>query len=462
MKPGDRHGPDGPSRLSHQQPGVGDAPGHGPPLRIVHPNKPGLSGVRPNLGHSDRVRFSERQRAGHLDALTRGDLARKIKLSDQYRMAQQGDFARRLGLNKHSAHSPSAYSYAPAIHGRHRPPGHNWDTPHDFHGRVHPRYVDYSFAFRYYGPSYYPRYCWYPRWSPWVDWSWNYHCQPLWDPRPVYCRPIIYQPAPRWTWWDNPVWVTLPVVTCGTWVDVEPVEVGRQYDLQLLAVRFVEPGHPDERLGPRFRVWLRNNSQEPVTQPFDVLLVAGPDAGLRADLPQAGVRVTSIETGDTQAVDIRLPFEVYQMGQDAEGQPVPYSTLHVLVDANREVPETFESNNGTRIAREDVLPVDPAAFELDRTEAPAGGEVLLAGECFGPEPGKVLVHLGNVEMEGEILGWYELGVRLLLPNLPLAGPTPAELIVIRGDGAAANPLQITITPPADNPEVILVPPGAPQ
>jgi len=38
-------------------------------------------------------------------------------------------------------------------------------------------------------------------------------------------------------------------------------------------------------------------------------------------------------------------------------------------------------------------------------------------------------------------------VKLALPELVLAGPTRAELIVVRGDGAAANPLQITISPP---------------
>ena len=51
------------------------------------------------------------------------------------------------------------------------------------------------------------------------------------------------------------------------------------------------------------------------------------------------------------------------------------------------------------------------------------------------------------ELEGEILGWYDLGVKLQLPNLPLSGPTKADLVVVRGDGAAANPLQITVTPP---------------
>jgi hypothetical protein len=58
-------------------------------------------------------------------------------------------------------------------------------------------------------------------------------------------------------------------------------------------------------------------------------------------------------------------------------------------------------------------------------------------------------------MEAEILGWYDLGVRMTVPQLPLAEPVEAELIVIRRDGLAANPLKITIKPqqlPADLPQ----------
>lgn len=219
-----------------------------------------------------------------------------------------------------------------------------------------------------------------------------------------------------------------------------------QFDLQLLAVRFVDPGHPEENLGPRFRVWFRNNSNRPIVQPFNVILLASANDQLNVALPQAGVRVNAVEAGDMQSVDIRLPVEVNSMGVGPDGKRVPFSTLNVLVDANREINETNRTNNGVKVARIDVLPVDPATFEVQPKAAASGGEVLLAGEGFGPEPGQVLIHLGGIEMQGEILGWYDLGVRLSLPNLPLAGPTEAELIVLRGDGAAANPMKITLTP----------------
>ena len=70
------------------------------------------------------------------------------------------------------------------------------------------------------------------------------------------------------------------------------------------------------------------------------MLFAGNDANLTQALPQSGVRVTSIKSGEMQSVDIRLPIEVYTMGRDSEGKPAPFATLHVLVDSQREVSET--------------------------------------------------------------------------------------------------------------------------
>jgi hypothetical protein len=211
-------------------------------------------------------------------------------------------------------------------------------------------------------------------------------------------------------------------------------------------VRFVDPGHPEENLGPRYRVWFRNNGTQPITHPFDVMLFAANDDRLVAGLPRAGVRVTAIEALDVQSVDIRLPPEVLSMNRDADGKPAPFAVLHVLVDAQREVPEVVRTNNGLKLAPVEILPVDPVAFELDPVAAQPGGEVILAGEGLGPEPGRILFHIGDKELDGEILGWYDLGVRWTVPKLAIAGPTEAEVIVIRGDGAATNPLRITISP----------------
>jgi len=367
------------------------------------------------------TRFSERAKSGNLDRLVAGETAKKLRLADQYRLWHDGDVARRLDLEKH----------ARSFH----------------HGPISPAYQHHCFKYNYWGPAFFAGVCWYPSWNPWVEWSWRHHCHPFWDPRPIWCRPVIYDPCPVWVYWQVPVWTPLPEVACGTWVDLMPPALPREEtDLQLAAVRFVDPGHPEEKLGPRYRVWFRNNGSQAITQPFNVMLFAANDAALSADLPQAGVRVTAVEARDTQSVDIRLPVEVYAMNRDARGNPAPFSKLHVLVDANRELPETDRVNNGARLAPAEILPVDPAAFEVEPSTASPGGEMLLAGEGLGPRPGQVLVMVNGKEVEAEILGWYDLGARFTLPKVSIAGPTAAEVVLVRGDGVAANPLKITLSP----------------
>jgi hypothetical protein len=128
------------------------------------------------------------------------------------------------------------------------------------------------------------------------------------------------------------------------------------YDLQLVAVRLVDPGQPEQQRGPCYRIWIRNNSSLAAPQPFTVMLLAGNDARLVRGLPQTSVRVTSIAAGDTQAVDLRLPTGVFTMGRDSLGRPLPYNMIHVAVDTEREVPDACRANNAAMLAVADVLP----------------------------------------------------------------------------------------------------------
>ncbi len=366
--------------------------------------------------------FQQRLNSGDLNRLTSGKTARKLQLSDQYRLYQKGDVARRMNLQNSGVRSGA------------------------YRGVISPSYRQQCMRCYYWGPSLFAGLCWYPIWSPWVEWSWYCHCRPYWDPRPLCCRPMFCRPCRPWIYWNTPLWAPLPEAACGTWVDLPPLELVPDSDLQLLAVRFVDPGHPQERLGPRYRVWFRNNGSLPITRPFSVMLFAGNDARLAAYAPQAGVQVTGIGAGGVQSVDIRLPVEVYAIGRDMRGNPVPFSVLQVLVNANREVAEMDYANNGATLARAAILPVDPASFELQPTVATPGEEVLLAGEGLGPQPGRVLIQINGREMDGEILGWYDLGVRWTVPHLALAQQVDADVVLIRGDGAAANPVKMTLIP----------------
>lgn len=422
----------------HGKSGIGPSGGHGPRVPGLTLDadtvKFRLNDPRPDADVMRKSQFHDRMKSGDLTAVARGHTAEKLHLHQQFEMLQQGDVARRMNLH----HRPNLDAMvAFNVHSGH--PVHPYVG---YHGRISPAYTSHCFERFYCGPSYFPSTCWYPRWSGWVSWCWGYNCHAWWDPRPLWCRPIFYDPCPVWIAWDIPVWTPLPVAVCGTWVDVPPVVAAPAHDLQLLAVRFVDPGHPDEKLGPRYRIWFRNNSNLPITQPFNVVAFGGIGDRLVEGLPQAGVRVTAIEAGDTQSVDVRLPDSVFALGAKAVG----FDTLHVVVDSHREVPDAYRDNNGVALPRVEILPVDPAAFEARPMNAQPGAEVILAGEGFGPGPGQVLVHLGGKELEGEILGWHDLGVRVALPDVALPGPIKADLVVVRGDGAAANPVSITISP----------------
>jgi len=413
-----------------------------------------------------KSRFPDRLKSGELDKVTKGDIAKKVNLSDQFKMMPQGDVARRLDLQKHPEGIVRVQNlHASDIHHLNNVNLINnvndyyVDRPHYYHGLIGPAYAKNCFRFAYFGPTFFAGACWYPNWNPWVAWSWNYHCHPIWDPRPLWCRPVIYDPYYDWVYWQTPVWVPMPVAQCGTWVDVQrPVLDVAQNDLQLLAVRFVDPGHPEEKLGPRYRVWFRNNGDQPIEKAFNVMLFAGNDDKLTADLPRSGVRVKAIDPGDVQSVDIRLPLEATTLWRDADGKAAPFQVLQVMVDADREVVDANPANNGAAIQRDEVLPIDPAAFEVDPASLAAGGEMILAGEGLGPQPGQVLVNVGGRELQAEVLGWYDLGVRINVPQVEITEPTSADVIVVRGDGAATNPVKITLLPGQAGPELNPPPP----
>jgi hypothetical protein len=389
-----------------------------------------LSGPGPAPGPARHQQFRERYDQGHWQSITHSPTGRRLDLDRQYRYYGTGDVARRLHLHTHlSQHGGWRHSV--------------------YQGPISHTFINIHFGHNYIGPRWYPSRVWYPRWSDWVRWSWWDRCLPLYDPRPIYCRPIVYVSCPRVVVYEYPVWQPLHVVSAGTWVDVPPVVVApQQYDLQLLAVRFVDAGHPEQQLGPRYRVWFRNSSPQDLLQPFSVSMIAANDDRLHEQLPQASVRVEAVAAGEIQAVDLRLPWDAHQMSLDAAGNPLPFEKLHVVVDSHREIQEVTEANNGAILDRGDILPVDPAAFSTDVDTVAAGQAVSIAGEGFGPEPGQVLLYVKGLELQPEIQGWYDLGVRVEIPALPLAEPTEARLVVVRRDSAAANPLELTLAPAA--------------
>lgn len=416
--------------------GKGFSKGKGRPFTKVPPSKKwlGKNGVplNKNLFKGKNIRplnvsLDKQLKSGKLQSLINSKKSKNWNLKKQFQLHNKGDVARQLNLHNRLLKNGGWRNRSLFGHM-----AHSFTTTH--------------FGAWYAGPGCYPSFCWSPHWSPWVDWCWWDWCHPICDPRPLICRPIIYNPCIAWDWYACPVWQPLPVVTCGTWVDVDPVIVNSGLDLQMLAVRFVDSGHPEEELGPRFRVWFRNNSNVDINVPFNVMLFASNSRELTTGSPEAGSRIDNIAAGQVQSVDIRLPFAASTMATDAEGNHIPFEQLHVLVDSHREIPEAFEENNGAVIPRVDVLSVDPALFSTDTEVVLSGSLINLAGEGLGPEPGKVLVSLNGMNFEAEIHGWYDLGVRVKMPELPLLDSAEATLVVIRGDGAASNPIEVQFAP----------------
>jgi hypothetical protein len=205
-------------------------------------------------------------------------------------------------------------------------------------------------------------------------------------------------------------------------------------------------------MGPRYRIWFRNNSAFPIEQPFDLVVYASNDQRPGMALPEAGVRVAGMDAGQIQAVDLRLPHEANILGRDAQGNRIPYRYLHLIVDAQRELLDVDVANNGAVVDRLEILPVDPAIFSAALDSA-GGGIVDVAGEGFGPEAGQAVLELNGQELPLEVLGWCDVGVQVRLPGFVSNQPTNADILIIRGDNAASNPHVIRI--PAEGPAEIV-------
>ena len=80
----------------------GGSPAYRPSSPAFAPRSPAGPGGAPH--------FADRVKSGQLDALSRGPVGQKIQLSQQYRMAQQGDVARRMNLYQNARRPYAVYN----------------------------------------------------------------------------------------------------------------------------------------------------------------------------------------------------------------------------------------------------------------------------------------------------------------------------------------------------------------
>ncbi len=435
------------------------------PSNAVKSNTVKLHNMQPIPKITSNKNLFDNVKNGKLDPLTGGKAARRINLADQYKLAEKGDVGRRLNLADKLQKDGGWYKR--------------------MCGPLDPNYLKHCKGQFYCGPWWCPGNCWSPEWCGWVDWS--FHAEPRYDPRPDFCQPISFttavddMPPPvdrqgnTESWVDDPKPVAgalggsasggsdptnltlatsvLPPQSADSTSDnrnndsaaIGSVAAAADYDLQLVAVRFVDNGYAEKQIGPRYRVWVRNNGQKAIEHPFNVVGAAAGTQDENAKLPHAGVRMQKVDAGQIVAVDIRLPIEANETTTTDDGRVKPkFPTIQVVVDVRNEINESTKENNAASFARSKVPMIDPVVYAADAKEAVAGQTINLAGEGLGPEAGQVLIRVGGLELQAEIEGWYDLGARVKLPNLPLASQTDVQIVLVRGDGAATNPLDIQL------------------
>jgi len=124
-------------------------------------------------------------------------------------------------------------------------------------------------------------------------------------------------------------------------------------DVALVDVRFCDSGDAASKLGPRYRVTVRNNGLVDAGQ-FHMVVLAGLDKTPKMDAPASLVQVIGLRSGETKAFDVRLPVESLAMSVDATGNPAPFATLFVAVDSHEELNDSDRSNNGTVMNRVEI------------------------------------------------------------------------------------------------------------
>ena len=215
--------------------------------------------------------------------------------------------------------------------------------------------------------------------------------------------------------------------------------------MQLIDLRFVDPGNPIEKVGPRFRIFFRNSSPA-ISLPFDMVLAGGIDRQLKAGLPQAVERVSALQPGQTIGVDVRLPIEAMAMAYPGEDRPAPFSMLFVLIAGQQDLLGGARMKTLAVVPRIGIQSVELAIIKPANPVAPAGATITLRGEGFGLQTGQVGLILPGLKLVAQVVNWGPLGIQVKLPELALAAPTAGKLLVLRTDGAKAV-LELQIVPP---------------
>jgi hypothetical protein len=226
----------------------------------------------------------------------------------------------------------------------------------------------------------------------------------------------------------------------------QPAQAQGQLNLQLVDVRLVEPGVPDQKLGPRFRLFVKNASPFGIGRPIDLVVAAGIDRKFQQGLPATVERVSGLAPGQVATLEVRLPLESMAMQYPGEEKPAPFSTLFVMVADQQDLLGNATIKPLAILPRIGIQFVDLALQKPADARVPTGAVVTLAGEGFGIDGGQVVLSLGGAKLVGQVVNWGPTAIQVKLPELALAAPTPAQIIVARADGQSAPAMEMQIMP----------------
>lgn len=227
-----------------------------------------------------------------------------------------------------------------------------------------------------------------------------------------------------------------------------------KFPIELVDVRLIDIGNAAAGEGPRFRVVIKNTMPFPLEKPFEVLLSAGIDSNASPELPTAVMPVEKLGAGEIAPVELRLPVEAMAMTYPGRKEPAPFSMLHVLVAGPKNALGSSSITKVTSLPLGDVRLADLMVAAPATATVAAGSPLELQGEGFGPQAGQVVLTIAGLKLNAEVLAWSELGIAVRMPQLALTSPTPVQVVVLRADGQAAQPLSLTAVLPEPNAGIV--------
>jgi len=79
-------------------------------------------------------------------------------------------------------------------------------------------------------------------------------------------------------------------------------------------------------------------------------------------------------------------------------------------------------------------------------QIPVGSTITLQGEDLGEFAGQLVVQIDKISLPAQLNDWQVDSVNATLPMLGLAGPTKAQLWMVKADGAVASNMAVELIP----------------